>query len=45
MTGQVVVMEENAYQAWLSGGTTEGSLAATGEKLFEDLACNTCHRP
>ena len=45
MTGQVVVMEENAYQAWLSGGTTEGSLAATGEKLFGDLACNTCHRP
>ena len=45
MTGQVVVMEENAYQTWLSGGTTEGSLAATGEKLFGDLACNTCHRP
>ena len=44
MTGQVVVMEQNAYQAWLSGGTTEGSLAATGEALFADLACNTCHR-
>jgi cytochrome c oxidase subunit 2 len=45
MTGEVVVMEANAYQAWLSGGTAEGSLASTGEKLFADLACNTCHRP
>jgi cytochrome c oxidase subunit II len=44
MTGQVVVMEANAYQTWLSGGTAEGSLASTGEKLFADLACNTCHR-
>jgi cytochrome c oxidase subunit 2 len=45
MIGQVVVMEATAYQAWLSGGAAEGSLASTGEKLFADLACNTCHRP
>ena len=45
MIGQVVVMEANAYQTWLSGGAAEGSLASTGEKLFADLACNTCHRP
>jgi cytochrome c oxidase subunit 2 len=45
MIGQVVVMETTAYQTWLSGGTAEGSLASTGEKLFADLACNTCHRP
>jgi cytochrome c oxidase subunit 2 len=38
-------MEPSAYQTWLSGGTGEGSLASTGEKLFADLACNTCHRP
>jgi cytochrome c oxidase subunit 2 len=44
MIGQVVVMEPNEYQAWLSGGVQEGSLAAAGEKLFADLACNTCHR-
>jgi len=44
MTGQVVVMEPTEYQAWLSGGTAEGSLASAGEKLFQDLACNTCHR-
>jgi cytochrome c oxidase subunit II len=45
MIGQVVVMEPNAYQTWLSGGAPEGPLAATGEKLFGDLACDTCHRP
>ena len=45
MTGRVVVMDPPAYQAWLSGGEGEGSLASTGEKLFADLACNTCHRP
>jgi cytochrome c oxidase subunit 2 len=45
MTGQVFVMEPNEYQAWLSGGGQEGSLASAGQKLFADLACNTCHRP
>jgi cytochrome c oxidase subunit 2 len=44
MTGTVVVMEPSEYQAWLSGGEAEGSLAAAGEKLFQDLACVTCHR-
>jgi cytochrome c oxidase subunit 2 len=45
MTGQVVVMEPADYQDWLSGGAGPGSLASAGEKLFNDLACNTCHRP
>jgi cytochrome c oxidase subunit II len=45
MTGDVIVMEPADYQAWLSGGAPEGSLASGGEKLFADLACNTCHRP
>ena len=44
MVGRVVVMEDTAYQAWLSGGAAEGSLASQGEKLFQDLACVTCHR-
>ncbi|HUC74793.1 MAG TPA: cytochrome c oxidase subunit II [Vicinamibacterales bacterium] len=44
MIGEVVVMEPTEYQAWLSGGP-EGSLAENGAKLFESLACNTCHRP
>jgi cytochrome c oxidase subunit II len=45
MIGRVVVMEPDDYQAWLSGGVQEGSLASAGGKLFQDLACNTCHRP
>jgi cytochrome c oxidase subunit II len=45
MIGEVVVMDPTGYQAWLSGGTAQGSLASAGEKLFQDLACNTCHRP
>jgi cytochrome c oxidase subunit 2 len=43
MVGQVVVMEPQAYQAWLSGGGM-GSMASSGEKLFQDLACSSCHR-
>jgi cytochrome c oxidase subunit 2 len=45
MIGQVVVMEPRDYQIWLSGGETGRTLASAGERLFVDLACNTCHRP
>jgi cytochrome c oxidase subunit II len=44
MIGQVIVMEPTQYQTWLSGGSSEGPLSAKGEKLFQSLACNTCHR-
>jgi cytochrome c oxidase subunit 2 len=44
MIGQVVVMQPDEYQVWLSGGVAEGSLASAGQKLFNDLACNSCHR-
>ncbi|HST23023.1 MAG TPA: c-type cytochrome, partial [Blastocatellia bacterium] len=44
MIGFVNVLEPSEYQAWLSGGAGEGSLAQTGQKLFQDFACNTCHR-
>ena len=43
MIGKVVVMEPAAYQAWLSGGAGELSMAARGQKAFQDLACHTCH--
>jgi cytochrome c oxidase subunit 2 len=42
MIGTVTVMEPSAYQAWLSGAT-EGPLSVRGERLFSELACNTCH--
>jgi len=42
MIGRVTVMEPAAYQAWLSGAS-EGPLSVRGERLFSELACNTCH--
>ena len=44
MIGKVYVMEPAAYQAWLSG-SGGGTLASRGERLFSELACNTCHLP
>jgi cytochrome c oxidase subunit 2 len=44
MIGQVVVMEPSAFQSWLAGGASGVSLAAGGEKLFQELNCITCHR-
>jgi cytochrome c oxidase subunit 2 len=43
MIGSVVVMQQEDYQAWLSGGAAEGTLAERGAKLFTQLACVTCH--
>jgi cytochrome c oxidase subunit II len=44
MIGQVVVMEPADYETWLAGGGAEGSLASTGQKLFQELGCGSCHR-
>jgi cytochrome c oxidase subunit 2 len=43
MIGTVVVMEPPQYQAWLAGGASEGTMAERGARLFQDLACNSCH--
>jgi cytochrome c oxidase subunit 2 len=43
MVGSVFVMEPAAYQAWLSGNAEGGTLTSRGERLFGDLACDTCH--
>src|SRR5215211_7419751 len=43
MIVRVTVMEASAYQAWLSGNTA-GPMSGRGERLFGELACNTCHR-
>ncbi|PWU10885.1 MAG: cytochrome c oxidase subunit II [Terriglobia bacterium] len=44
MIGWVYAMEPQKYQEWLNGGAA-GSLSAAGGALFEDLACNNCHKP
>ena len=45
MGGWVYVMAPRDYEAWLSGGTSGGSLAENGQKLFDELACGNCHKP
>ncbi len=45
MTGEIVVMEPAAYEAWLAGGPPPESPAVAGEKLFNELNCVTCHKP
>jgi cytochrome c oxidase subunit 2 len=43
MIGSIIVLDPAQYEAWMSGGTT-GPLSATGEKIFAELGCVTCHR-
>ena len=44
MIGWIVVMEPAQYEAWLAGGGSTGSLASSGQTIFEQLGCSTCHR-
>ncbi len=43
MIGSIVVLAPAQYETWMSGGST-GPLSATGEKVFAELGCATCHR-
>ncbi len=43
MIGSIVVQEPAQYEAWMNGGST-GPLSASGEKIFAELGCVTCHR-
>ncbi len=43
MVGDIVVMEPSQYEAWINS-TSTGPLSASGEKIFAELGCGTCHR-
>jgi len=43
MIGWVTAMAPAEYEAWLGGGGAGGTMADSGAKLFQDLACATCH--
>lgn len=43
MVGDIVVQQPAQYEAWMNGGST-GPLSATGEKIFAELGCATCHQ-
>jgi cytochrome c oxidase subunit 2 len=45
MIGRVVAMEPQDYEVWLAGGKSVGSPVQSGERLFTELACITCHKP
>jgi cytochrome c oxidase subunit II len=43
MIGSIVALGPDEFQTWLSGGAASDSPVAAGGKLFQSLACNTCH--
>ena len=45
MGGWVTVMDPAEYAAWLSDEGGDLNPVSAGEKLFSQLACNTCHLP
>jgi cytochrome c oxidase subunit II len=44
MIGWVEVMRPEEFQAWLVAGGAEGSMASSGQKLFQQLPCASCHK-
>lgn len=45
MTGSIIVMEPEEYEAWLAGGRGQVSPAVSGAATFQTFGCSTCHRP
>jgi cytochrome c oxidase subunit II len=43
MVGDIVVQQPAEYEAWAKGNPS-GPLSASGEKVFAELGCSTCHR-
>ena len=44
MIGRVIAMTPQDYQAWLSGGASAETPAQSGERLFTQFGCATCHQ-
>ncbi|MCB1032462.1 MAG: cytochrome c oxidase subunit II, partial [Acidobacteria bacterium] len=44
MRGTVYAMLPADYEAWLAGKKPGQTALASGEELFTQLACHTCHR-
>ena len=45
MGGTVFAMEPADFEQWLGGGGSGESMVDAGERLFQERACHTCHRP
>jgi len=44
MIGDVIVMEPSQYERWLAGESTGTPMASSGEQLFRQFGCATCHQ-
>jgi cytochrome c oxidase subunit 2 len=44
MVGRVVVMEQEEFQNWLSGGASGETMVEAGARQFQQLGCETCHK-
>ena len=45
MRGTVIVMEPRDFESWLSGVQVGAPVSQTGQQLFEQLGCSSCHKP
>lgn len=45
MRGSIIVMEPHEYEAWLAHGSADQPAGSSGEALFVQRGCTTCHRP
>ncbi|RPI24957.1 MAG: cytochrome c oxidase subunit II [Chloroflexota bacterium] len=43
MVGSVIVMEPVEYQEWLGSGGEDSSTTGSGQTLFTQLGCSSCH--
>jgi cytochrome c oxidase subunit 2 len=44
MIGRIVVMKQEEFQDWLSGGATGETMVEAGARQFQQLGCETCHK-
>jgi cytochrome c oxidase subunit 2 len=44
MVGKVIVMQPWEYEQWLAGKSSGVAMSSSGEQLFTQFGCVTCHR-
>jgi cytochrome c oxidase subunit 2 len=44
MTGKIIVMKQPDYQQWLAGNLPGETMASTGDQVFQQFGCSTCHK-
>jgi len=44
MVGRVIAMPPPQYEAWLRAGHQSETMASAGERLFQQMGCESCHR-